>query len=36
MGAIVGNIKIDGYLEKPTSIYKLWEVVRSTLGESPA
>jgi len=36
MGAIVGNIKIDGYLEKPTSIYKLWDAVRNALGGSPA
>ena len=33
MEEMVGKIQADGYLEKPISIYKLWELVKSVIGD---
>jgi 3-hydroxybutyryl-CoA dehydrogenase len=32
MEQMVGKIQVDGYLEKPISIYKLWELVASVIS----
>ena len=32
MEDMVGKIQADGYLEKPISIYKLWELVEEMIG----
>ena len=33
MEGMVGKIQVDGYLEKPISIYRLWELVETVIGE---
>ncbi|MCB8946300.1 MAG: response regulator [Ardenticatenaceae bacterium] len=34
MAEMVGEIRADGYLEKPISIYRMWELVEAVIGES--
>ena len=33
MEKLVGKIQADGYLEKPISIYKLWDLVAQIVGD---